>query len=53
MREQFGGLRQELGGEIGGLRADISSLKTTLIRISGTGMIALLGIIAAILTRGV
>jgi hypothetical protein len=44
-------LRVELRGEIRELRGDIASLKMTLIRISGAGMVTLLGIIAAILTR--
>jgi len=49
VREQF----RDARGEIRAVRTDIASLKTMLIRLSGAGMIGLLGIIAAILTRGV
>jgi hypothetical protein len=46
----IGGLRNELGGEIGGVRSDLARLQTTMIRSYAALAIAL---VAAIVVRGI
>jgi hypothetical protein len=48
MREGFG----EVRGELSGVRGDINDLRLMMIRVGGGVMIALVGVIAAILARG-
>jgi len=45
-------LGSELRGEIAGVRSEISSLKTTMIRLFAAQGIAFLGVIAAFFARG-
>jgi hypothetical protein len=53
---QIGGLRAELTGQIGGLRAEltgqIDALRLALIRVGGGMIVAMLGMIAALIARG-
>jgi hypothetical protein len=48
MREGFG----EVRGELSGVRGEINDLRLMMIRVGGGVMIALVGVIAAILARG-
>jgi hypothetical protein len=48
MREWFG----EVRGELSGVRGEINDLRLMMIRVGGGVMIALVGVIAAILARG-
>jgi hypothetical protein len=48
MRQEIGGLRQEMGQEVGGLRQEIASLRGTMNRFGIGIMVALVGMIAAI-----
>jgi hypothetical protein len=49
LRGEIGGLR----GEIGGLRGEINGLRAVMFRFGGGIIVALIGVIAAILARGV
>jgi hypothetical protein len=53
MREEFTSVRTEMRDGFAALRGEIDSLRLTLLRVGGAMMIALLGVIAAILARGV
>lgn len=52
MREESAALRTEMRDGFAALRGEIDSLRLTLLRVGGAMMIALLGVIAAILARG-
>jgi hypothetical protein len=49
-RAEFASVRGEIRGEIGSLRSELDALRLTIFRVGGAGF---LGIIAAILARGV
>lgn len=51
-RAEIGTLRGELQSEVGGLRGEINDLSTVMIRSNLAMMVALIGVIAAILVRG-
>jgi hypothetical protein len=57
MHDGFSGLRSELHTEVAGLRSElhteVDSLRLAIMRIGGGIIIALIGVIAAILARGV
>jgi hypothetical protein len=53
LRTEMGELRVELRTEIGTVHSEISALKTILLRASIAATLALLGILAALLARGV
>ena len=52
VREGFSELRGEMREGFAELRAEINSLRLIMIRIGGGMLIALLGVIAAVLARG-
>jgi hypothetical protein len=52
-RQGFASHRSEFKGDLGGLRAEFEALRLTLLRVGGGIMIGLVGVIAAILVRGV
>ena len=52
MREEFASVRTEMRDGFVALRGEIESLRLILLRVGGGMMIALLGVIAAIIARG-
>ena len=53
LRGEIGGLRGEIGGLRGELRSEIDALRVTILRVGGGMMVGLVGVIAAVLARGV
>lgn len=57
LRGEVRSMRAELGGEIAGLRSElggqIEALRMTILRVGGGMMVGLVGIIAAVLARGI
>jgi hypothetical protein len=51
VRDEIGGLRSDIDAQTAGLRSDIDALKTTLLRATTAGVVALIGVLAAVLTR--
>ncbi len=53
VRTEIGGVRTEIGGLRGELRGEIDALRVTILRVGGGMMVGLVGVIAAVLARGV
>jgi hypothetical protein len=53
LSSQVGGVRGEMGDLRGELSAQIEALRLTILRVGGGMMVGLVGVIAAILARGV
>lgn len=52
MREEFAAVRGEMREEFGSLRGEINELRRVMIAVGGGILVALIGVIAAILARG-
>jgi hypothetical protein len=52
MREEFAAVRGEMRGEFGSLRGEINELRRVMLGVGGGILVALIGVIAAILARG-
>ena len=53
LREEIGGVRNDTASGFMGVRGEIEVLRHTMLRVGGGVMVGLVGVIAAILTRGV
>jgi hypothetical protein len=53
IREGFASMRSELGAQRSELSGQIEALRLTMLRVGGGMMVGLVGVIAAILARGV
>jgi hypothetical protein len=53
MRTEISGVRGEIGGLRSELRGEIDALRVTILRVGGGMMVGLVGVIAAVLARGV